>query len=80
MTQHKENAAAVHRKVMPVLNGLHYQDGIPVRDINAAVLGMVTSSLGADIGPEQARDFIESAMRNVWGKPKKSLWQRLRNA
>lgn len=77
MSDHKENARKVHAAVKPVLNALHSRENVPVSDINAAVFGVITGSMQADIGQDQARNFIESAMNNVWGKPKKSLWQRL---
>ncbi len=75
MSDHKTNALKVCEVVRPVLNGLHSRDGIPVRDINAALFGLVTCSMQADIGAENARHFIESAMTNVWGR--KSFWRRV---
>lgn len=72
---HIKNARIVNETVRPVLNGLNSRQNIPVRDINAALFGMVTCSMQADIGEEQAREFIESAMDNVWGK--KPFWKRV---
>jgi len=58
-------------------NRLHHRKGIPVMDVNAHLLGMVTSSLQNQLGSVRARDYIESAMDRVWGKkPKKKWWQK----
>lgn len=67
----------IRGKITPVLNGLQSRDGLDVVDINACLLGLVTCSLQNILGQEGARDYIESAMDNVWGKkPKKRWWRK----
>lgn len=68
----------VRTALVPVLNGLQSRDGLSVVEINGAMLGMVTRSMEAELGRDRAREFIEDAMANVWGKkPRKPFWRKL---
>lgn len=79
MSDHKINAYKVNAAVRPVLNELHSREGVPIADINAALFGLVTCSMQSDVGVERARDLIESAMNNVWGKrPPNKLHERIK--
>ncbi len=76
MTQNKDTAqsALVRKKVITVLNELQVHDEVSVDTINAAVFGLVTRSMQQRMGQEKAREYLESAMDNVWGK--KKWWKR----
>lgn len=64
----------VRESLLPILNHLNINEGISVVDINAAMFGLITRSLEEELGIEDSREFIESAMLNVWGKKKMKLF------
>jgi hypothetical protein len=66
----------MHQRLHLTLNGLHYQENVPVVEINAYTFGLLTCSMENEIGRHQARDFFISAMDNVWPDTKPKPWWR----
>lgn len=70
-----EQKQLLMRELHVLCNKLHHYCFIPIDDINAYLLGMVTKSLEGIYGRAGARELITAAMDNVWPiKPAQKRW------